>query len=104
MKKKGILFYLASVILFLVGNRDLWDELCDFARHKEVLKEQAKVNDDIEKRFEVQKLHLDTITNKLKNPAFYFQLVGLGNVNFKATKKVITRVEHDDDENASDSH
>ncbi len=73
MKKKGILLYLASVILFLVGNRDLWDELRDFARHKEVLKEQAKVNDDIEKRFEVQKLHLDTITNKLKNPAFFFQ-------------------------------
>ncbi len=104
MKKRGILIYLVSVILFLVGNRDLWDELCDLARHKEALKKQAKINDDIEKRFEVQKLQLDTITNKLKNPAFYFQLIGIGNVNFKAGKKVVTKVEHDDDENASDSH
>ncbi len=104
MRKRGILFYLAGIILFLAGNRDLWDELLDLVRQKEELKKQAHINDDIERRFQVQKLQYDSISQKLKNPSFYFQLVGIGNVNFKAGKKIVTRVEKDDDENATDSH
>ncbi len=104
MRKRGILLYLTGIILFLAGNRNLWDELRDLERRKEELKKQARINDNIENRFEVQTLKYDSISKKIKNPEFYFQIIELGDVNFRAGKKAVTRVERDDDENATESH
>ncbi len=103
MKKKSIALYLIGIFLLLIGNRKVWDELCALKKEKERLRKQAKVNDGIEKRFEIQKLEYDSINKRLNNPALYFQLIALGKPDFKSSSKAITRIEKDDDEYATDS-
>ncbi len=104
MKPKHLFLYLLGIALLLFGNRDLWDELQESWEKEKKQKALVEANKDVEKRFETQRLQYDSISKTWKNPTYYFQIVNLGNLNFKALKKKgRTTVEIDDDENASDS-
>lgn len=103
MKFKPVFLYLLAIGFFLFGNREFWDK---YLQSKEDEKEKvllAEVNKGVEKRFETQKLQYDPVSKKWINPNFYFQVINIGKINFKAIKKNKTTVETDTDENASDS-
>lgn len=103
MKIKQLLLYFLGIVLLVFGNRDLWDELKDFYQEKERKKKLLHVNDAVVDRFETQTLAYDPVSKRLKNPSHYFQLIGLGNINFKATRKGTSRIESDNDEDATSS-
>ncbi|UII25955.1 hypothetical protein LVD15_22040 [Fulvivirga maritima] len=104
MKAKHIFFYLLGIGLLIFGNRDLWDELQEARELEKKQKALAEANKDVGENFETQKLQYDSANHTWKNDAYYFQIVNLGNVNYKALrKKGRTHVETDDDENVSDS-
>lgn len=106
MKLKSIFLYSVGAIFLLFGNRALWDELQDEReRIKQADKLVAQAADAAAKKFEVQKLVLDSASGKLKNPHPYFQLINASYVNFKAINRgKKTTIELDDDEQASDSN
>lgn len=104
MRAKHIFLYLLGIGLLIFGNRDLWDELKEAREREKKQKALAEANKDVGKHFETQKLQYDSANHTWENASYYFQIVNLGNVNFKALrKKGRTHVEIDDDENASDS-
>ncbi|GFD75993.1 hypothetical protein [Tenacibaculum mesophilum] len=104
MNFKHIILYLLGISLLLFGNRNLWDKWQESREKYKREKALATVNDNVEKRFETQKITYDTITKTWKNSNFYFQTINLGNVNFKTLrKKGRTTIELDGDENASSS-
>ncbi|KOS04890.1 hypothetical protein AM493_01660 [Flavobacterium akiainvivens] len=104
MKLKPVLLYLTGIALLIFGNRDLWDELQEERAEKQRQQDLAQLQKDVLKQqFDSQKLQYDSLTKKWKNPEFYFQVVNVGKVNFKALKKGKTKVETDTDEDATDS-
>jgi len=106
MKFKSIFLYTLAALLLLFGHRDLWDELQE---EREQSKQQEKAVTEAaqaaSKKFETQKLVLDSASGKLTNPHPYFQLINVSYVNFKAINRgKKTTIELDDDEQASDSN
>lgn len=107
MHLKSILLYLLALCLFLLGNTDLWKKL----RAEQVLKkkqgETIKANQDLESKFEVQRLEFNRTQGQWVNPTSYFQTIhlrddevaGLRKKKFKVRIETNRHVEH-----ASDSH
>lgn len=103
MNIKNIFLYILGIGLLLFGNRSFWKEYQEAKANEKKAKAKAHANDDITKRFETQKLEYDSIHKSWKNPNYYFQVVSLGNFNFKTLQKGKTTIETNDVENASDS-
>lgn len=106
MKLKSLLLYSLGILLLVFGNREIWDNL---KKDREALKDQEKLVADAEaetkRKFEIQELVFDSATSTWSNPYPYFQIVQVGNVNFKALKKKAnTKIDSDDSETASDSN
>jgi hypothetical protein len=103
MKLKSILLFLLAIALFLFGNREFWEKYIKSKEDEKEAKLLLAANTDVEKRFEIQKLKYDSVSRKWSNPNFYFQVINVGKINFKALKKNKTTIETDTDENASES-
>ena len=103
MKKKYIFLYLLGVLFLIFGNRNLWNEWQDSREDALKLKALAGANKDVMKKFEVQKLKFDSVKKKWINPNYYFQVVNLGSLNFKAIRRGHSSVERDHNEDASES-
>lgn len=105
IKTKHIFLYVIGITLLIFGQRSFWEDFKVASKQKEAAKKMA--NEALlasEKGFEVQTLEYDSIQKSWKNKATYFQILHVGNVNFKALKRFNkTFVETNDDENASDS-
>lgn len=105
MKLQSAILYCTGIVLLIFGNKEFFENLKE---EKELAKENEKKDLEAEKEknkpFEVQKLEYDSVKAEWKNPNFYFQIVNVGNVNFKALKKnTKVQLETNDDEKASES-
>ena len=105
MKLQSLILYCTGVVLLVFGNKEFFENL---KQEKELAKENERkfleAEEEKNKPFEVQKLEYDSAKSEWRNPAFYFQIVNVGNVNFKALKKnTKVQIETDDDEKASES-
>jgi len=103
MKFKSVFLYLLAISFFLFGNREFWAKYIQSKEEEREKETLAKVNKGVEKRFETQKLQYDSVSKRWVNPNFYFQVINVGKINFKAIKKGKTTIETNSDENASDS-
>ncbi|MEN4761040.1 hypothetical protein ABEG63_11955 [Chryseobacterium sp. C39-AII1] len=105
MKLQSVILYGIGVILLIFGNKEFFENLKE---EKELAKEKERqaleAENEKKKSFEVQKLEYDSAKSEWRNPNFYFQIVNVGNVNFKALKKnAKVQLETNDDEKASES-
>lgn len=105
-KTQSFVLYFVGIVLFLFGQRSVWEKYKEAQKQIELEKrQQREVEIASNKPFEIQKVAYDSVNKKWKNDHFYFQTVHVGNVNFKAgsKKETKTTIENHDDENASDS-
>lgn len=105
IKAKYIVLYATGIILLIFGQRNFWEKIQQAQKESEAAKkrsEEAFIASN--KKFEIQELTYDSTKNLWKNKYPYFQILQVGNVNFKAlTKSEKTSIETNDDENASES-
>lgn len=103
-KLNGLILFIIATFLLIVSRKDLLYGIIDDwrMRRKEA---QTTAQNPNELRFETQKLGYDSIQKSFKNPNLYFEVVRLGNIDFKSYKRNIKKVEDGDiAENASESN
>lgn len=105
MKLQSAILYCTGIVLLVFGNKEFFENL---KKEQELIKEDElkflEAEKHKNKHFEVQNLEYDPVKSEWRNPAFYFQIINIGNVNFKALKKNSKlQIETNDDEQASES-
>lgn len=108
IKKKPQFFvlYFVGIVLLLFGQRSFWEKYKESQKQvKQAKEQQREIEITSNKPFQTQQVTYDSIKGKWKNEHLYFQTIHVGNINFKALKNKGTKttIEHNDDENASDS-
>ena len=105
IKPQYILLYFIGIFLLIFGNRDFIEKIQANEDEKIKQKKSAELaENERNRKFETQKLSYDSIAKRLVNKNISFQTV-IVQANFNAQKSAnkVTKIETNDDENASDS-
>lgn len=103
-KLNGLFLFIIATFLLVLSRKDLLYGFIDEWRMRRKNAETTEQNPN-ELRFEKQTLDYDSIQKKFKNPSLYFEVVRLGNIDFKSYKRNEKKVEDGDtEENASESN
>ncbi|MFL9831696.1 hypothetical protein ABS764_12640 [Flavobacterium sp. ST-87] len=102
-KLNGLILFIIATFLLVVSRKDLLYGFIDDwrIRRKDA---QTTAQSPNELRFEKQRLDYDSIQKSFKNPNLYFEVVRLGNIDFKSYKRNVKIEDGDNAENASESN
>lgn len=103
-KLNGILLFLIAAFLLLLSKSDfLYDLLGEWRMRRKSPQTNLQNPDSL--RFERQRLEYQTKPKEFKNPVLYFEVVRIGELDFKSYQKSSKKIEDGSTpENASESN